>query len=351
MHPAIEPGMAGRGELMSDQKVYTIAVDAMGGDNVPAEPVEGAVLAARAGGVRILLVGDLDAVQAELAKHDVTGLPIEVVASEGVVREGEHPAMALRRNPKVSVAVTVGLVKAGKADAAVSMGSTGATMAASVLALGLFPGLDRPTLGGPFIGLAPRTTIIDLGANVDCKPAQLVDFGALGAAFAAWYFQLKRPRVGLLSVGSEQGKGNKQAQEAYGLLAASGLNFVGNIEGHEVFADKADVLVCDGFVGNVLLKYTEGLAHAAAHYLSEAQGPDSKAVQQIEGLANAAEGAGGPLLGINGVVLAGHGRSRGPAIAGAIKLAAQVTEGGLVERMRQELAEARSQAGTEVTGG
>lgn len=335
---------------MSEQKVFTIAVDAMGGDNVPANPVEGAVLAARAGGVRILLVGDPGAVQAELARHDVAGLPIEVIPSEGVVREGEHPAMALRRNPKVSVGVMVGLVKEGKADAAVSMGSTGATMAASVLALGLFPGLDRPTLGGPFIGLAPRTTIIDLGANVDCKPAQLVDFGALGAAFAAWYFDLRRPRVGLLSVGSEQGKGNRQAQEAYGLLEASGLNFVGNVEGHEVFTDKADVLVCDGFVGNVLLKYTEGLAHAAASYLTKTLGADNPAGSHIAGLAEAAEGAGGPLLGINGVVLAGHGRSKGPAIAGAIKLAMQVTKGGLVERMREELAAARSHAGTEVAG-
>ena len=161
---------------------YTIAVDAMGGDDAPATPVYGAVLAAREGNVRVVLVGDGDAVRRELARQDTGGLANDVVASKGAVTEDEHPALALRRRPNVSIGVAVGLVRAGKADAVVSMGSTGATMAASVLALGLFPGLDRPTLGGPFIGLAPDTTIIDLGANVDCKPAQLLTFAALGAS-------------------------------------------------------------------------------------------------------------------------------------------------------------------------
>jgi len=319
---------------------YTIAVDAMGGDGSLEARVAGAVLAARNTSVSIALVGDESAVRDELAKLHTDGLPITVVGSEGAIIEGEHPARALLSKPKSSISVTIGLVKEAHADAAVSVGSTGATMAASVLALGTFPGLDRPTLGGPFIGLAPKTTIIDLGANVDCKPSQLVSFGALGGSFARFYSHLdtEHPRIGLLSVGSEEGKGNKQAQEAYALFKTSGLNFVGNVEGHEIFTDKADVIVCDGFVGNILLKFTEGLAHAAAGFLARSLGSDSPAVAQIRGLASVAEGGGGPLLGINGAVIAGHGRSSAEDIAASIEFARLAVERDLVGTMREELA-------------
>ncbi|MEX2431116.1 MAG: phosphate acyltransferase PlsX [Dehalococcoidia bacterium] len=332
---------------MTQQQTYTIAVDAMGGDRAPSDAVGGAVLAARNGGVNVLLVGDQGAVQAELARHHASGLPIQVVPSDGVVSEGEHPALALRRKPNASIAVSTGLVKAGRANALVSMGSTGATMAASVLALGLFPGLERPTLGGPFIGLAPRTTIIDLGAHVDAKPVHMLNFAALGASFSRFYFQMESPRVGLLSVGAEEGKGNRQVQEAFALFQASGLNFIGNVEGHELFADKADVVVCDGFVGNVLLKYTEGLAAAAARYLAQALGQDAPAVQHIRGLAEAAERGGGPLFGVNGIAIAGHGRSNAEGIAAAIALAKHCLNARLVETMRDDLAKVRANAGAE----
>ena len=328
---------------------YTIALDAMGGDLAPAVPVEAAVIAAREHDAAIALVGDEAAVSAELGKHDTSGLPVQVAPSEGVVSEEEAPARALLRNPRASVAVAVGMVKAGQAHAAISMGSTGGTMAAAVLALGMFPGLERPTLGGPFIGLAPETTIIDLGANVDCKPAQMLSFGALGSSFERVYHGKQSPRVGLLSVGSEDGKGNKQVQEAFPLFRASGLNFVGNVEGHEIFADKADVLVCDGFVGNVLLKYTEGLAAAAGRYLASRLGPDNAAVQAIAGLASAAEGGGGPLFGVNGVVIAGHGRSSAQSIARSVGLACFALDRNLVETMRDDLAQAlvRAEVGRE----
>ncbi len=319
---------------------YTIALDAMGGDLAPAVPVEAAVIAAREYDAAVALVGDEAAVSAELAKHDAGNLAVQVVPSEGVVSEEEAPARALLRNPRASIAVAVGMVKAGQAHAAISMGSTGGTMAAAVLALGMFPGLERPTLGGPFIGLAPETTIIDLGANVDCKPAQMLSFGALGASFERIYHGKESPRVGLLSVGSEDGKGNKQVQEAFPLFRASGLNFVGNVEGHEIFADKADVLVCDGFVGNVLLKYTEGLAAAAGRYLASRLGADSPAVQAIAGLASAAEGGGGPLFGVNGVVIAGHGRSSAQSIARSVGLACFALDRNLIETMRDDLAQA-----------
>ncbi|MBL75867.1 MAG: phosphate acyltransferase PlsX [Chloroflexi bacterium] len=317
---------------------YTIAIDAMGGDDVPRIPVEAGVIAAKEYGVGIILVGDENAINNELSKFKTDSLEVRVVHAEDVIAEGEHPALALRRKPGSSIMLTVGLVKAGTAHAAISMGSTGATMAASVFALGLFDGLERPTLGGPFIGLAPKTTIIDLGANVDCKPSQLVNFGALGASFERFYHKMEDPRVGLLSVGSEDGKGNKQVQEAFPLFQSSGLNFVGNIEPHEIFAGKADVVVCDGFVGNVLLKYTEGLAAAAGHFLASKLGNDSPAVSAIAGLAGAAEGGGGPLFGINGVVIAGHGRSSANSIAGSVLLAKQVMDANFVETMREDLA-------------
>ena len=326
-----------------------IALDAMGGDGPPAARVEGAVAAARELDVEVALVGDEAALTAELERLGAEGLALRVVPSNGVIAEGEHPALALRRKPESSIAVTLGLVKSGRAQAAVSMGSTGATMAASVLALGMFPGLERPTLGGPFIGLAPRTTIIDLGANVDCKPSQLLSFGALGASFTRAHLGVDDPRVGLLSVGAEEGKGNRQTQEALPLFQASGLNFVGNVEAHEIFTGRADVIVCDGFVGNVLLKYTEGLAAAAGRYLASSLGPDSPAAQAIAGLADAAEGAGGPLFGVNGDVIAGHGRSSAQSIARSIGLARRMLSIGLQDAMRADLARALARA--EAPGG
>ena len=324
----------------------TIAIDAMGGDFGPSETVPAAVMAARESGVNVLLVGDEEHVSEVLATEDATGLPVGIVPSKGVIVEGEHPARALRTQPKASILVSVGLVKQGIADAFVSMGSTGASMAAGVIALGKFPGLDRPTLGGPFLALAPGTTIIDLGANVDCKPEQLLNFGALGASFQRTYMGVDNPRVALLSVGAEEGKGNKQAQDAFPLFQASGLNFVGNVEGHDLFHDTADVVVCDGFVGNILLKFTEGLAEAAARYLAESLGADSPAVQQISALAEAAEHGGGPLFGINGLAIVGHGRTRAAGIAASVALAVHCIEVDLIAHMREDLADAQQHAGT-----
>ncbi len=324
--------------MSTQRNPYSIALDTMGGDFGPLNAVPGGVLAAREHGVRVLLVGDPDTLAEELTKVDTTGLSVEVVASEGVIEEGESTLRALQAKPKASVAVAAGLVKSGQADAMVSMGSTGAAMAASVLALGMFPGLDRPALGGPFIALAPKTTIMDLGAQVDCRPAQLLSFGALGTTFSRVFLQMPKPRVALLSVGAEKGKGNRQVQEAYALFEDSGLNFIGNIEGQDIFSQKAEVVVCDGFVGNILLKFTEGLAHAAAQFLGQALGEEAQPVRQLQELASSAESAGGPLFGVNGVVLIGHGRSGVEAFAKSIGRAKQVLDLEMVEAMRQDLA-------------
>ena len=186
---------------------YRIAVDAMGGDFAPAELVEGALLGAKQSGVQVLLVGDEPAVEAELERLGTEKGAVVVVPSEGRITEGEHPVMALRKNPKASVAVATGLVKAGKADAMVSMGSTGGAMASAALGLGLFKGLERPCVGGPFVGLSPHTAILDLGSNIDCRPHQLISFAMMGCVFARKFFGINNPKVGLLSVGREEGKG------------------------------------------------------------------------------------------------------------------------------------------------
>jgi glycerol-3-phosphate acyltransferase PlsX len=330
---------------MSSPSPVRIAVDAMGGDFAPAEIVQGAVEAAAQGGVQVLLVGDPEAVERELARHDTAGLPIISVPSEGVVLEGESPVQVLREKSRASIVVATGLVKAGKADALVSMGSTGATMAASAFLLGLMEGIERPAIGGHIIGLAPNTVILDLGSNVDCRPGQLLSFAALGTTFARVYLGIAEPRVALLSVGAEEGKGNRQTKETYQLLKASHLNFIGNIEGHDIPRGAADVVVCDGFVGNVVMKLMEGLGGELAAHLSrrlegrlDREELDSL-TQEVYALLNKAEqSGGGPLFGVRGISIVGHGQARAPAVSRAIGTARQISEMDLMGKMEAELA-------------
>ncbi|MBI4200952.1 MAG: phosphate acyltransferase PlsX [Chloroflexi bacterium] len=327
---------------------FTVALDAMGGDHAPAEVVVGAVQAARQPGVEVLLVGDQPALEAELARHSIKGLPITLVPSEGVIQETDHPLQAMRKRPRASVLEAVRLVKAGRAQAMVTMGSTGAAMVSATLVLGLLEGLERPALGGPLLGQLSPVVLVDLGSNVDCRPSQLLGFAAIGVAFARSIQGVASPRVALLTVGAEEGKGNRQVREAYTLFKGSGLNFVGNVEGLDLFLNKADVVVCDGFVGNVLMKFTEGLGMALAGRLSELIGkhlPPS-ALKDLAGklaaLTNAAEiEGGGPLLGVEGIAVVGHGRARAASVAAAIRMARRAVETRLVETMRKELAALR----------
>ena len=327
-----------------------VAVDAMGGDHAPVETVKGAVKATRSGKVDVVLVGDRDVVEAELQKHGIGDLPIRVVPSEGKIVEDEHPVQALRHKPKASVAVATHLVKQGGADAMVSMGSTGATMACAALILGTLEGLERPCLGGPFLGLAPRTVVVDMGSNVDCRPALLLDFAAMGAVFARSFLGIKEPRIGLLSVGAEDSKGNRQVRESYHLFQESNLDFVGNVEGMDFFTGKADVIVCDGFVGNILLKFTEGLGASIAAYLKQAlKGhlpPSSleSLVSNVWEVNNLPKKMGGPLFGVNGAIVVGHGASTAEGVAGAIDTARRCVELKLVEGMKAELAALKSSA-------
>ena len=339
---------------MSNQRPTRVAVDAMGGDHAPSEVVEGAVAAARESDVQVVLVGDPGPVQSELAKHDTGDLRIGVVPSEGVIAEGEPPALALRQKPRASITVATGLVKAGHADACVSMGSTGATMAASAVVLGVIEGVDRPALGGPIVGLAPRTVFIDVGTNVDCRPSQLLSFAVIGDVFARQMWGVQRPRVGLLSVGAESGKGNRQVRETSDLIASSDLNFIGNIEADELMESKADVVVCDGFVGNIVMKLTEGLGDALSKLVSSRLGNGSQGsavadlAREIYEMTNPVETmGGGPLFGVNGVSVIGHGRARASAVARAIGTAKLVAESGFVAKVNEDLARLRSTSNNE----
>ncbi len=337
---------------MKAQKLVRVAVDAMGGDHAPSEIVSGAVGAVAEGDVQVLLVGDPDRVEAELAKHDTGKLPIAAVPSEGVVLEGESPTAALRQKPRASILVATGMVKQGHADACVTMGSTGAAVAAAAIVLGMIDGVDRPALGGPIIGLAPRTVVIDVGTNVDCRPSQLLSFGVIGSVFAKQYWGLDRPRVALLSVGSEAGKGNRQVRETTELLEKSGLNFIGNVEANDLPHGAAEVVVCDGFVGNVVMKLTEGLGQVISEHLRSTLGnklgPDQvdEVVEETYALNNVAETAGGgPLFGVNGVSVIGHGRARADAVQRAIRTAKLVVESGFIDTLNEELARVRASVG------
>ena len=329
-----------------------MAVDAMGGDHAPAEIVAGAVQAVSGGDVQVMLVGDPDKVQSELAGYDTGDLPIGAVPSEGFIAEGEPPVLAQRQKPRASILVATGMVKEGRADACVTMGSTGAAMAAAAVVLGMIKGIDRPALGGPVIGLAPRTVVIDVGTNVDCRPGQLLRFAVIGAVFAHQFWGVGRPRVGILNVGAEAGKGNHQVREASALLERSGLNFIGNVEANDLPRNRAEVVVCDGFVGNVVMKLTEGLGRALSehlHAMFEDRLPPSEldaAVREIYDVNNPAEArGGGPLFGVNGVSVVGHGRARAGAVQRAIGTAKLAVESGFIAKLNEELGRIRANVG------
>ncbi len=314
----------------------------MGGDHGPAVTVPAALKAIEKDGVAISLIGDKAAIQAELDRFDNPAKKLaQVVPAQGVVEESESPALAYRSRRRASVFVSAEVVKAGKADGFVSMGSTGATITAATLVFGTLDGIDRGALGGPIVGYAPNTVIIDLGTNVDTRPALLVDFAALGNIISKLIYKNENPRIALLSVGSEEGKGNALVKETTELLASTDLNFIGNIEPNDLPAGKAEVVLCDGFVGNVILKLTEGLGDAVVSHVKEVLGD----TEESENLSNAIfqrmnileAFGGGPLLGVNGLAIVGHGASGVNAIANAIGTAKYVIDTGLIGAQQAEL--------------
>ena len=326
-----------------------IAIDAMGGDNAPAVPVEGAVLAAQEKDTEIILVGDKDSVGSELLKHDASNLPISIVASQGKIEDGEAPALALRQKPNASITVATSLVKKELADAVVSMGSTGGTMAAAVVILGTIEGIDRPAIGGPIIGSAPNQTILDLGSNIDCKPTQLLGFAALGSVVSELLMGVDSPKIGILSVGSEEGKGNTLVKESTELLTKSGLNFIGNVEGNDLVSGTADVVVCDGFVGNVVLKLVEGLGKGLSNQLHSALSGKIQGelldglMQELYKNNNVVDArGGGPIFGVNGVSIIGHGSATAGTVQRAVGTARMCIETKLIVEMLAQVKRVRA---------
>lgn len=322
-----------------------IAVDAMGGDYAPGEIVKGVLEAARELDQEIILVGDEEKIVAQIgARKDDR---ITIAHAPEVIAMGEHPAVAVRRKKNSSIVRAVQLVKEGAADAVVSAGSTGAAMAAALLGLGRIRGIDRPAIAGILPSRRGVTVLIDVGANVDCKPHQLKQFAVMGSLYAQKILGVPSPRVGLLNVGEEETKGNELTLAAYPLLREAGLNFIGNVEGRDIFQGTADVVVCDGFVGNVVLKAGEGLAMSLMHMIREeitrswlAKVGTAMAVPALKDFrrrVDYADYGGAPLLGVNKTVIICHGSSTSRAIKNAVRRACESVQNRLVEAIRSSI--------------
>jgi glycerol-3-phosphate acyltransferase PlsX len=325
-----------------------IVVDAMGGDHAPAEIVKGALLAVNELGVNVTLVGQRAAIERELAGAS-TG--IAVLDAPSVIGMDEHPARAVRSKRDSSIVVGIERVKE-QGGAFVSAGNSGATMAAALLSLGRLPGVDRPALATVFPTRTGRVVVIDVGANADVRPDWLRQFAVMGSLYAEIVLGVSRPRVGLLSNGEEETKGNQVVQEAFPLLRESGLNFIGNVEGRDIPAGKADVIVTDGFTGNVVIKLAEGVSETLFAILRDeltaswqtklAAGFLRPAFRRIAAKLDYAEYGGAPLLGVRGLAIIAHGRSDARAIKAAIRVAKNAIDQRLVEAIAAGLSASRT---------
>ncbi len=322
-----------------------IALDAMGSDRAPAIEVQGAVEALRSleGDFQLVFVGDRERIEAELGKHvNVPSGRVEIVHAPRRIEMGEAPAHAIRRKQDSSIVVGLNLHKRGEVDAFISAGSTGAMMAGSLMILGALPGVDRPPVGAILPTRRGHTLLIDAGANVDTRPPQLLEFALLGAIYAEDVMGVERPRVGLLNIGEEPEKGNEHAVQAHQILAGSGLNFVGNIEGRGIIDHQCDVLVTDGFAGNVLLKFYESVAAFILQLLEQEMGEARMTLdlRRLYRILDYTEYGGAPLLGVQGVVIICHGGSPPKALANAIRVAVQSVEQDMVAHIRNRLGHA-----------
>lgn len=325
-----------------------IAIDAMGGDHAPAEIVAGALRAHEELGVEVLLVGDPAKVKAEIQRH-TTVSPLEVVPAEGTVEMHEEPLNGLRRKPKASINVAMDLVKQQRADAVVSAGHSGAAMAAALLRLGRLKGIDRPAIGAVLPTIVPGKSVIilDVGANVDCRPKFLEQFAVMGSVYSQHVLGVADPQVGLLNIGEEACKGNDLALRTYELLQANkNIAFVGNAEGRDVLTGHFDVVVCDGFVGNVLLKFAEAIGEVLLQIIRDElpQGIHGKLgvsmlrpnLKRIKQRVDHAEHGGGLLLGVDGICIISHGSSQAPSIFNAVRLAKEAIDHQVLQRIQAQ---------------
>jgi glycerol-3-phosphate acyltransferase PlsX len=328
----------------------TIAVDAMGGESSPATEMEGAILAVREYDVRVLLCGPEDLLRAELDRAGARSLPIEIVHASEVITMEDSASKALRNKRDASVRVAAREVREGRAQGMISAGNTGACMAVAKTVMGLVPGVKRPALAQVFPTLADSwAVVVDVGANVDSTPEMLSQFAVMGSIYSRTICGCEDPRVGLLSIGEEEHKGNELTKLAAPLLRELPLNYIGNVEGRDLYSGVADVVVCDGFIGNVALKVSEGLVAAIRQILKESL---EKTMQRKIGYVLAKEAfedfrkrvdyseyGGAPLLGVKGVCLICHGRSNSNAIKNAIRVAAELARGHLARRIEDALHE------------
>jgi len=331
-----------------------IALDAMGSDRRPKPEIEGAIQAARHYDVRVLLVGPKATLEAELGRYPaISGLPIEIVHASEVISMDDKAVQAVRSKRDSSMRVGLRLVRERRAVGFVTAGNTGAAMATAKMVLGAIPGVDRPALAAVFpTATGSVATLLDVGANVDCKPQNLEQFAVMGEIYFRTMFGTRRPRVGLLSIGEEEGKGNDLTKEAFHLLRQLPLNFVGNVEGRDLYNGRVDVIVADGFVGNVALKISEGLANLVRYTLKESLKAtitrqvgyllSRSAFADFKKRLDHTEYGGAPLLGVKGVCFITHGSSNANAIKNAIRVAAEFAQSGINEKIEKELASIQS---------
>jgi glycerol-3-phosphate acyltransferase PlsX len=330
--------------------MITIAVDAMGGDNCPKPEVEGAILAAKSLDIKVILVGKKEVLTKELDRHSGwKSLPIEVQHASEVITMADSAGRALRSKKDSSIRVAARLVREGTAQGVVSAGNTGAVMATTKMVQGMLPGVDRPALASAFPTLNGKPAVmVDVGANVDCNPKMLAQFAVMGEIYSRVIFRTENPRVGILSIGEEEHKGNQLTHDATELLKTLNLNFIGNVEGRDVYTGTVDVIVCDGFVGNVALKVSEGLVEVIREMLRESMRKSLSrqmgallakgAFQDFKKRVDYTEYGGAPLLGLKGICIICHGRSNAKALKNAIRVAADFASEQTNERIATELA-------------
>jgi glycerol-3-phosphate acyltransferase PlsX len=327
-----------------------IAIDAMGGDFAPSQVVDGALGAAHHLGCGLVLVGRREAIEREVGRHGgLGGLDVRIVDAPDVIGMGEPPVAALRRRAGASIRVAADIVARGEASALFSAGNTGATVVSAHSAFGMLPGVDRPALATTVPTRRGRPAVLlDSGATVECRPQHLVQFAVMGTVFARVALGIDHPRVGLLSIGEEETKGNELTREAHRLLKDGPLNFIGNLEARDAYSGEADVIVCDGFTGNITLKVSEGLVDTVEHLLRQEMTRtfatrmgyllSRRAFRRFRRQVDSSEYGGAPLVGVAGLCLVGHGRSSAKAVRSAVTLATRFVEGGFLERLSREIA-------------